>query len=150
MNLKQQRFCDEYLKDCNGTRAYMVAYPDVKDENVAKASASRLLTDVNVRAYIDEHNEKLHKSTICSAEEIRELLTEIARGLDTGKSESIVVENVGGGVSKARKITKRPDERDRIKALELLGKCNSLFTEKVDLKAQVDIQVDIDGEEDES
>lgn len=148
MNMKQQRFCDEYLKDCNGTRAYMVAYPD-SDENSARANAVRLLANDNVKQYIDEHNAKLHNSKICDAEEIRQLLTEIARGLDTGKSESIVVENVGGGVSKARKVTKRPDERDRIKALELLGKCNSLFTEKVDLKASVDISVDVDDEEDE-
>ena len=148
MNMKQQRFCDEYLKDCNGTRAYMVAYPDSSEES-ARRSASELLTNIDVKQYIEEHNAKLHNSKICDAEEIRQLLTEIARGLDTGKSESIVVENVGGGVSKARKVTKRPDERDRIKALELLGKCNSLFTEKVDLKASVDISVDVDDEEDE-
>jgi phage terminase small subunit len=149
MNRKQQNFCDEYLKDFNGTRAYMVAYPDVKDENVAKSNASRLLTNANVKQYIEEHSRAIHNSKICDAEEIRQLLTEIARGIDTGKSESIVVENVGGGISKARKVTKRPDERDRIKALELLGKCNSLFTEKVDLKASVDISVDVDDEEDE-
>lgn len=148
MNMKQQRFCDEYLKDCNGTRAYMVAYPDSSEES-AWSSASELLRNPKVKQYIEEHNAKLHNSKICDAEEIRQLLTEIARGLDTGKSESIVVENVGGGVSKARKVTKRPDERDRIKALELLGKCNSLFTEKVDLKASVDISVDVDDEEDE-
>ena len=148
MNMKQQRFCDEYLKDCNGTRAYVVAYPD-SNEDSARSSACDLLANPSVKQYIEEHNEKLHKSKIADAEEIRQLLTEIARGLDTGKSESIVVENVGGGVSKARKVTKRPDERDRIKALELLGKCNSLFTEKVDLKASVDISVDVDDEEDE-
>lgn len=148
MNPKQQRFCDEYLKDCNGTRAYMVAYPDA-NENSARANAPKLLANTSIKQYIDEHNEKLHNSKIADAEEIRRLLTEIARGEETGKSESIVVENIGGGISKARKVTKRPDERDRIKALELLGKCNSLFTDKVDLKADIDIQVDIDGELDE-
>lgn len=148
MNRKQQNFCDEYLKDFNGTRAYMVAYPDV-NENTARNNASRLLADASIKQYIEEHSRKIHNSKICDAEEIRELLTEIARGIDTGKSESIVVENVGSGISKARKVTKRPDERDRIKALELLGKCNSLFTDKVDLKASVDISVDVDDEEDE-
>lgn len=148
MNRKQQNFCDEYLKDFNGTRAYMVAYPD-SNENTARNNASRLLADASIKEYIDEHSRAIHNSKICDAEEIRELLTEIARGIDTGKSESIVVENVGSGISKARKVTKRPDERDRIKALELLGKCNSLFTDKVDLKASVDISVDVDDEEDE-
>ena len=147
MNRKQQNFCDEYLKDFNGTRAYMVAYPDVKDEDVAKASASRLLTDVNVKQYIDEHSRAIHNSKICDVEEIRQLLSEIARGDETGRSESIVVEMIGNGYSEARKITKRPDERDRLKALELLGKANSLFTEKLDVKADVDIQVDIEDED---
>lgn len=36
--------------------AYMVAYPDVKDKNVASAAATRLLKNVNVR---DELNNKL-------------------------------------------------------------------------------------------
>lgn len=147
MNRKQQNFCDEYLKDFNGTRAYMVAYPDVKDENVAKSNASRLLTNANVKQYIDEHSKAIHNSKICDVEEIRQLLSEIARGDETGKSESIVVENIGNGYSKARKVTKRPDERDRLKALELLGKANSLFTEKLDVKADVDIQVDIEDED---
>lgn len=30
LTAKQQRFCDEYLIDLNGTRAYKVAYPSVK------------------------------------------------------------------------------------------------------------------------
>ena len=30
MTEKQQIFADEYLKDLNGTRAYKVAYPNVK------------------------------------------------------------------------------------------------------------------------
>lgn len=30
MTDKQQIFADEYLKDLNGTRAYKVAYPNVK------------------------------------------------------------------------------------------------------------------------
>lgn len=148
MNLKQQRFCDEYLKDGNATRAYMVAYPDSNYES-AQANAIRLIGNDKIRQYIDEKNREIHNSKICDVEEIRQLLSEIARGLETGKSESIVVENVGGGISKARKVTKKPDEKDRLKALELLGKANSLFTDKMDLKAQVDIQVDIDGAEDE-
>lgn len=148
MNLKQQRFCDEYLKDGNGTRAYMTAYPDSSEES-ARTSASDLLTNPNVKQYIEEKNREIHNSKICDVEEIRQLLSEIARGEST-KGETIVVENTGNGYSKARAVTKKPDEKDRLKALELLGKANSLFTDKMDLKAQVDIQVDIDGEEDES
>ena len=37
---KQKRFCDEYLIDCNGTRAYKAAYPSVKKDNTAAAGAN--------------------------------------------------------------------------------------------------------------
>ena len=42
---KQKRFCEEYLVDLNGTRAYCIAYPKVKNEAVARTNASRLLTN---------------------------------------------------------------------------------------------------------
>ena len=45
---KQKIFADEYLIDLNATRAYKVAYPKVKKDEVAKAAGSRLLTNVNV------------------------------------------------------------------------------------------------------
>ena len=58
---KQKAFCREYIFDWNATRAYLNAYPDVKDADVAKASASRLLTNVNVKAYIDEIQKDLER-----------------------------------------------------------------------------------------
>lgn len=58
---KQKAFCREYIFDWNATRAYLNAYPDVKDADVAKASASRLLTNVNVKAYIEEIQKDLER-----------------------------------------------------------------------------------------
>ena len=37
MTEKQKRFCDEYLIDLNGTRAYKAAYPKVKSDDTAAA-----------------------------------------------------------------------------------------------------------------
>jgi len=34
MTDKQQRFADEYLIDCNATRAYKAAYPNVKKDRL--------------------------------------------------------------------------------------------------------------------
>lgn len=47
---KQFSFCLEYVKELNGTKAYKEVYK-VKDD-VARASASRLLANVNVDACI--------------------------------------------------------------------------------------------------
>ena len=52
MKDRQRRFADEYLIDLNATRAYLVAYPSVKRDEVARAAASRMLTNVNVKKYI--------------------------------------------------------------------------------------------------
>lgn len=43
MTEKQKIFADEYLIDLNATRAYKVAYPRVKNDEVAAAAATRLL-----------------------------------------------------------------------------------------------------------
>ena len=49
---KQKRFCDEYLIDCNGTRAYKAAYPSIKTQHAAEAAANRLLSNVDVQKCI--------------------------------------------------------------------------------------------------
>jgi phage terminase small subunit len=49
----QALFCSEYLKGRNATRAYLTAYPSCKSDNVAAASAARLLINVNVHKYLE-------------------------------------------------------------------------------------------------
>jgi len=44
-----------------------------------------------------------------------------------------VIEGAGNGYSKATEMLKAPDEKERLKAAELLGKRHSLFTEKIDV-----------------
>jgi phage terminase small subunit len=53
-------FCREYIFDWNGTRSYKAAYGDMTDE-VAKAAASRLLTNVTVINYIELIQKDLEK-----------------------------------------------------------------------------------------
>lgn len=53
-------FCREYIFDWNGCRAYKAAYGEMSDE-VARAAASRLLTKVNVKEYIEEIQKDLEK-----------------------------------------------------------------------------------------
>ena len=60
MTKKQKIFADEYLIDLNATRAYKVAYPRVKNDEVARANGSRLLTNANVAAYIEKRMKERH------------------------------------------------------------------------------------------
>ena len=143
MTDKQRKFCDEYLIDLNATRAYKLAYPNVKSESAAMSGASRLLRNVKVKTYIDEQLEKISSEKIADAKEVMEYLTTVLRG--ESQSEIVVIEGTGDGCSDARKMNKALDEKERLKAAELLGKRYGLFTDKleVDGNAKVVITDDI-------
>lgn len=87
LTAKQQRFCDEYLIDLNGTRAYKAAYPSVKKDETARVNASRLLTNANVKAYIQERQKEREKRTEITQDSVlRELaLIAFAKASDYAK-----------------------------------------------------------------
>lgn len=137
MTEKQRRFADEYLKDCNAARAYKAAYPHIKSDNTARANASRLLTNANIKSYIDEQLKVLHNERTADAGEVMEYLTSVLRG--ESSSEVAMVEFVGDGISRVKKINKAPDEKERLKAAELLGRRYRMFTDKVDVEGAVPV-----------
>lgn len=144
MTDKQRRFCDEYLIDCNATRAYKTAYPHIKNDNVAKSAGNRLLTNVDLKTYIDDRLAEISSKKTADAKEVMEYLTSVMRG--ESSAEIVVVEGEGDGCSSARKVKKAPDEKERLKAAELLGKRFGLFTDKVNVEstAKVVIVDDLD------
>ena len=145
MTEKQKLFADEYLIDCNATRAYKVAYPTVKKDEVARANASRLLTNANVQKYINDRMQKIHNEKTADAQEVVEYLTSVLRG--ESKSSVLARDEIGA----ERVIEKPPDEKERLKAAELLGKRYGLFKEAVDLEVKVseklaDVMAQIGGD----
>ncbi len=144
MTDKQKRFADEYLIDCNATRAYKAAYPSVKKDETASVNASRLLSKAKVKEYIDKKLSEISSAKIADATEVMEYLTSVLRG--ESRSEIVVVEGCGEGVSSARSIEKAPDEKDRLKAAEMLGKRYGLYTDKVDLGGAVSIVISGENE----
>lgn len=131
---KQRKFCDEYLIDLNATRAYKAAYPHVKSEGAARACASKLLTKVNIKTYIDEQLDKISSEKTADAKEVMEYLTSVMRG--ESQAEIVVIEGTGDGCSDARRMSKAPDEKERLKAAELLGRRYGLFKENVNLEVE--------------
>ncbi|MDF2485675.1 MAG: terminase small subunit [Herbinix sp.] len=75
---KQKLFADEYLIDLNATRAYKAIYKNVKSDEVAKAAASRLLTNVNVAKYIEERMKDREKRTEITQDMVLKELAAIA------------------------------------------------------------------------
>ena len=142
MTEKQKLFADEYLIDCNATRAYKAVYRSIKSDEVARKAGSRLLTNVDVKKYITSRMEEIHNEKTADAQEVIEYLTSVLRG--ESSSTEIVVEGTGDGCSEARTIEKAPSEKERLKAAELLGKRYGLYTEKVDLDADAELHICID------
>ncbi len=57
----QKTFCLEYIFDWNGSRAYKVAYPGVED-STARTNASKLLTNANIKVFLEEIQKDLEKT----------------------------------------------------------------------------------------
>ena len=147
MTEKQKLFADEYLIDLNATRAYKVAYPNVKNDDTAAAAASRLLRNVKVQEYIAQRMAEKESELIADQDEVLRYLTSVLRG--KSRAQEIVVEGIEEGCSEARTMEKAPSEKERLKAAELLGKRYALFTDKVDMDADMDLNITIDyGEAD--
>ncbi len=122
--------------DCNATQAAIRAGYSVKS---ARQIGQRMLTNVDIKSYIDEQLKELHNEKVADAKEVMEYLTKVLRG--ESKAEVIVVEGEGEGHSSARHIQKAPDEKERLKAAELLGKRFGLFKENIEVKGAIPIVI---------
>ena len=138
LNDKQKRFCEEYIVDSNATQAAIRAG---YSERTANEQGARLLAKDSVKSYIKELMDERTSDTIASAEEVMRYLTSVIRG----KSISHVLARDELGAE--RIVEKPPDEKERLKAAELMGKRHQLFTDKVkvDGAAPVMIVDDLDG-----
>lgn len=125
---KQKRFCEEYIIDLNATRAYKAVYKNCKTDEAARVNGSKLLTKTNVKWYIDKLIEEIHSKNTADAKEVIEYLTSVMRG--KSEAEIVVVEGKSEGCSEAVRIKKAPDEKERLKAAELLGKRFGLFIDR--------------------
>ena len=155
MTEKQKRFCEEYLIDCNATRAYLVAYPSVKKESTAAQAGSRLLRNVKVQEYINNMLEKIRSDKIADITEIMEYLTAVMR---REKKEYIVVtltEETSNyipderGIPRKQTIKKETPQiveipaklSDANKAAELLGKRFGIFKDNVNIDGTIPVVV---------
>ena len=125
LNDKQERFCHEYLIDCNGTQAYIRAG---YSSNSPHVEASNLLNKPNVRTRIRELMDKRSEDTLIDAAFVLEGLKEVAgRCMQAkpvmtfnGKFMEQKKDENGNGVWEF-------DSTGANKALELIGKHTGFF-----------------------
>ena len=135
LSARQEAFCQEYVKTANAPQSYKKAGYKARNDNVANACASRLLNTDNIKARIAELTEETRREAIADIAEIQEILTSIARG--ETREEQIVVEGCGDGISQGVIKTRKVQERDRLKAAELLAKMRGGFDNTVNVNLAV-------------
>ncbi len=139
MTAKQKLFCDEYLVDLNSTQAAIRA-------GYSKKTAGRIGTEnvqkPVIKEYIAQRMAEKESKLIAKQDEVLQYLTSVMRG--ESRSSVVVVENVGDYMSEAREMEKSPDEKERLKAAELLGKRCGLYTDRVEQKVDMDLNITVD------
>lgn len=137
---KQKAFCQYYIETLNATEsAIRAGY----SEHTACAIGTENLRKPNIRLYIDEQMALKDNARIASAEEVLELLTQMARG-------EMQEETVSTYRDRSEIVKKQITPRDRARAAELLGKRYALFTEKHDISGDLGLHINVDyGDEHE-
>lgn len=139
LTAKQQRFCDEYLIDLNATQA---AIRSGYSKKTARQIGQENLTKPDIKEYIEKKMKQKEKELIADSEEVMRYLTSVLRG--QSQSEIVVIEGTGDGCSDARLMMKAPDEKERLKAAELLGKAHMIFAEKVQQEVDMNLNITVD------
>lgn len=135
LTAKQQRFCDEYLIDMNITQAAIRAGYSQK---TAYAIGQENLKKPMLKNYIEKRMKEKEAALIADQTEVMKYLTSVLRG--NSKASVLARDDTGADCV----IEKPPDEKERLKAAELLGKAHMMFTDKVQQEVDMDLNITVD------
>lgn len=144
---KNKRFCEEYIKDLNGTQAAIRAG---YSEKTAREQAARLLTNVIIQNFISELKQSLSNKNEGLAQQVIDELKKLGFAniqdyiepeneikdlttIDRDKAAAVesikktVTEFSGGGESSGKKTSIQFKLYDKISALEKLGRHLGIF-----------------------
>lgn len=146
----QRAFALEYLQSPNNAyqAALRAGYKKYSAKDASKWINPEILKNPNENErkkfkpelydFIRAEMDKKEAALIASGDEVLKYLTRVMRG----ESESSVLARDMTGAD--RVILKPPDEKERTKAAELLGKAHMLFTDKVQQELDMDLHISID------
>jgi phage terminase small subunit len=136
---KQEKFCQLYAATGNATQSFKDAGYAWKSEGAAAKNASNLIhKNSNIQERLRELSDKAETEAIASIREMQETLTKIIR--EELDEEQLIVEGRGMGISTTVSMRKQAALKDRLKALELLGKMKGAFVDNVNLTGTVPVQ----------
>lgn len=149
---KQDLFVKEYLKDLNGTQAYIRAGYKVKDENSAAVMANRLLRNVKVQEKIQKAMAEREKRTEITQDRVLKEIANLAFTDRTGivnlNNNRLIIKNFDELTPEQKacisgvKETKYGIEvtfYNKEKALEMLGRHLGMFNDKVKIDGEMTV-----------
>lgn len=131
-NKQRENFCLEIVSGKSGTQAAIDAGYSAK---TAGSQANRLLKNAEIKSRIAELMEQIASQKVADAREVMEYLTAVMRG----EAMSHVLCLAGDGMQEV--IEKQPDEKEKLKAAELLGKRYGLFKEVMEVEPDMELTV---------
>lgn len=135
----QEKFCQLYAATGNAFQSFKDAGYKFKSENAGRVLASRLVNkNPNVQERLRELGEKAETEAIADIREMQSVLTKIIR--EELDEEVLMTEGCGDGISRVVSNRKQAALKDRLKAIELLGKMKGAFTDKIEINGNVPVQ----------
>lgn len=135
LTLKQKRFADEYIITGNATESAVKAG---YSKTTARSIGQENLTKPDIKNYIAERLKILDDEKIADQKEVLQYLSAVMRGEHKEKT-LISIGELGQEI-----VDIDVGAKDRIKAAELLGRRYKLFTDKVEVDANIETVVFVD------
>lgn len=171
---KQKIFVDEYLVDLNATRAYKAAYKNIKKDETAAVNGNRLLRNAKVKDHIDKRMKDRERRTEVTQDKVLQELAkigfadikdyleyktaktvvqhdengepvidyqQIVNVIDSKEVDTSVIQEVSIGKDGTFKFKLY----DKQKALVDIGKHLGMFTDKVEVKGNLNVNNPFEG-----
>ena len=118
----REAFCLAYAQCGNATQAYKQAGYKVKTDSTARVNGSKLLTNADIQARLQEIHAKIESEKIMGPKEMQERLTAIARQTARDPSD------------------KAPDYKDALKAMDQLARMSGSYAaDKLEVSGELPV-----------
>lgn len=144
LNDREIAFAKEFIR--NGANAYKAALSAGYSPKTARYASKWLNPQKpsgkskykpQLREYIDQLIEEAESEKTATPKEILEYFSSVVRG--ESQAQIVVTVGTGDGCSEAIRVMKNPDEKERLKAAELLGRAYGIFNDRLNISEPVPV-----------
>lgn len=133
LNIKQQRFADEYIKSGNATDAYVKAG---YSKNKANTNATKLLQNTTIKKYIKERIEQVQEESLMGVTEALAISASIARG-EPQQAYSKRYDHLTNEVDRETTYTITPDFEERQRSIDHILKVHGAYLDRKEINATI-------------